>query len=972
MKRYFLFFLVFCLYISLVSGQVSTSDDYFNKKSSIDVRDGITANKVVDKRVFDFVSDKSSIRMFSSQDVRWDSNSKFSVDKAGFQTFTFPEGYSVFGTYICDKSDYNFDKNDNKVFMNCWYYKSPTKTIEVRNETETVFLLNITKVSDTQLTIHHGAFLDPIISNYTDNLSIWGGQIAGDHIEMFFPMTGNANDHSGNDYTATLKTNATITDNMLYLRGDLSSNSRLEMWRGTTGNDWNLPSQLCIIWDVVDYNYSDGRFFHVSDGTDTLEAKTNANKIYVVHRDSGFTYHTHTGSKTLPYPGNYTYALSIDVSGSGRIVGWLNNTIDFNDSAYSGWADASDQSLYVPRANEAGIGYFDNFIVYHQECTQDMLDHWMDLADAGCEPNWTNTSCNPTTIQDNTSNCSILYNCSYQEYDQNECESNKTHWNYTWGYFAVCTDPNDYCGAGCQMCDGSGGCSDCDDECQAANCYTGQCSDDSCVLYNNTDEGNCDVCEYCNGASGTCQAYDNVWDNIGDEIWNDTNGSCVICSAGVASYQTGNEDIYDKCPIVCYGNSSYSANGFCDGVTGSCNTTMAECPVCEYCNESNNESCKPMANHSRDMWGTLNLCNNTCMECYLDAPESIYCQAQNSGQDKWDDCPLVQCDGDALSPWYYGWDALVCFYRSDTDGYCDGAGECVFNSTVCNDSNVKDGSTGIECNCTDACEGCYNITAPTCNDTVCANCTPTWQANYTPCNYSDKRIKTYYDSSDCNVSAGIPGDNNTEVSCDYCSMDAHTYKNTTYTNYSNGTCGYRWKSQFMKDFNFAVCCNLTNISADCYLNDTMYHNYSYVLNNSEYLACTSTSCATIEDIRGEFTMIGIILFILVVNVALFVLPFVKPEFYHSDNKELNKLVNLIIRRGTWVIAVYLAMLNSTIVATAASEASLPVTNELFTYMWLFGALGYVLMAVLVFSTFIEVLNLWRVYALNKRLGSYDG
>ena len=83
---------------------------------------------------------------------------------------------------------------------------------------------------------------------------------------------------------------------------------------------------------------------------------------------------------------------------------------------------------------------------------------------------------------------------------------------------------------------------------------------------------------------------------------------------------------------------------------------------------------------------------------------------------------------------------------------------------------------------------------------------------------------------------------------------------------------------------------------------------------------------------------------------------------------VNKVSNLIIKRGLIAVGLYLMVLNSAIMATFAEVSNLGVVNEMFRYMWLFGTAGYVSLLVLVFKTILDIITLYKEEQVKLRLG----
>jgi len=93
----------------------------------------------------------------------------------------------------------------------------------------------------------------------------------------------------------------------------------------------------------------------------------------------------------------------------------------------------------------------------------------------------------------------------------------------------------------------------------------------------------------------------------------------------------------------------------------------------------------------------------------------------------------------------------------------------------------------------------------------CIICEPIWSVQYDSCLTNDTQIKYYTDTQNCNNSFGLPGDNGTFVSCDYCieDLDKH-YTSECVNNGSYYVIDYIWV-----DNNYYSCCIFTSILEDC-------------------------------------------------------------------------------------------------------------------------------------------------------------
>jgi len=127
----------------------------------------------------------------------------------------------------------------------------------------------------------------------------------------------------------------------------------------------------------------------------------------------------------------------------------------------------------------------------------------------------------------------------------------------------------------------------------------------------------------------------------------------------------------------------------------------------------------------------------------------------------------------------------------------------------------------------------------------------------------------------------------------------------------------------------------------------------------------NTETWTVEILPTEIQAVGAIaltMFILFVIGIFFFLPFFAGKFTK------NEFLNLILKRGCWVIAIYLGMNAAAIMATIAENSGLPLTQEMFTYMWILGVAGYLMMGFMVLKTLFDVVDMYKLNKNNRRMG----
>ena len=149
---------------------------------------------------------------------------------------------------------------------------------------------------------------------------------------------------------------------------------------------------------------------------------------------------------------------------------------------------------------------------------------------------------------------------------------------------------------------------------------------------------------------------------------------------------------------------------------------------------------------------------------------------------------------------------------------------------VCNSSDLQPCNSTIDNNvCNESYAGDYSEFSPL----VCDYCTPNWQSEYTACQTNDSMQKTYTDLNTCGESTGLPIDNGTWSSCNYCNEDIWQIESACYPSGEDII-----KDISYTDNNYFTCCGVTGILSDCSIdyspyNTTTQENCS-LQNNAEF------------------------------------------------------------------------------------------------------------------------------------------
>jgi hypothetical protein len=90
------------------------------------------------------------------------------------------------------------------------------------------------------------------------------------------------------------------------------------------------------------------------------------------------------------------------------------------------------------------------------------------------------------------------------------------------------------------------------------------------------------------------------------------------------------------------------------------------------------------------------------------------------------------------------------------------------------------------------------------------SCIPEWVPSYGGCLLNDTRYVEYDDVDSCNSSVGLPPDNGTYVSCDYCGADLQGAFYIPESCPENLT-----QFRYYVDNNYSICCEVTGLYSDC-------------------------------------------------------------------------------------------------------------------------------------------------------------
>lgn len=152
--------------------------------------------------------------------------------------------------------------------------------------------------------------------------------------------------------------------------------------------------------------------------------------------------------------------------------------------------------------------------------------------------------------------------------------------------------------------------------------------------------------------------------------------------------------------------------------------------------------------------------------------------------------------------------------------------------------------------------------------------------------------------------------------------------------------------------------NLTGfgVTSFCQFNFTFTDHGDY-----PYNITTGDTGNILVQSEDEMTSLAVTLFIMAINIALFVLP-----SFISFNK--NPVLDNLMKKMTYIGGLLFLAFNTTIIVSLADNAGLGINTELFRYQWLFLWGIYFSLLFLFWNMIVSTIKLWRIEKIKKRMG----
>jgi len=157
--------------------------------------------------------------------------------------------------------------------------------------------------------------------------------------------------------------------------------------------------------------------------------------------------------------------------------------------------------------------------------------------------------------------------------------------------------------------------------------------------------------------------------------------------------------------------------------------------------------------------------------------------------------------------------------------------------------------------------------------------------------------------------------------------------------------------------------NISTLSLGNY-GDTSYciFNFSFTEEGDyHYNRTTADTGNILLQEADNMTSLSVTLFILLINIAIFLLPiFVK----FTENPVLNNAMKKMV----YILGLVFLAFNTTIIVSLAENAGLGVSTELFRYQFFFLWGIYISLIFLFFNLVVTTVQMWRVEKTKKRMG----
>ena len=118
------------------------------------------------------------------------------------------------------------------------------------------------------------------------------------------------------------------------------------------------------------------------------------------------------------------------------------------------------------------------------------------------------------------------------------------------------------------------------------------------------------------------------------------------------------------------------------------------------------------------------------------------------------------------------------------------------------------------------------------------------------------------------------------------------------------------------------------------------------------------------NVAAAGVSIALTIFLLAISAFLYLFPFLMDYLKQSFSEGI--LMNLVIRRGFFIIATYLMVLNSSIMNIMIQQAGFTLGGPMVMYIFLFGYLGYLMLFYLAIKTIFDLMKVWSESQKEKR------
>lgn len=421
----------------------ATSTDLFSYQESqavhepkgtvkLDGKDKKSENKTLEKTTKKFAKvvmkeGKKNITINSTEDMDFDKVklTKWSYKKTGEDILTFPEGYILYGDYVCDAKDVTIEREgklgEQKFYHTCIHYEPKYETVVLTHPNSTEYnktnkIRNFYRIDDTKVKVNWTGFLDPDVTALT--VGAVGCWDFDENMNDYFGVLNGSLVGTDVNYTKS-----PIDGYNLYGYGTTSDYARVNYSVNIFQDDFTMAFR---IWDdsIAQYKRFYNYFYDANNFIQIIQDSGNVNDDIHVDIKSGGTL-IDQSSQASSWKSNQWYDVVVRFDNSTKKVEIWRNDSNQTQGNVGGWGADTSSTGYMTFGARAGgdstwTGKLDSWVIWNRRLNDTEILEFHNAEDG--------------------------YNCSYLFYEEPTPTTNVNLTSNISACYDFDTDVNDYFG----------------------------------------------------------------------------------------------------------------------------------------------------------------------------------------------------------------------------------------------------------------------------------------------------------------------------------------------------------------------------------------------------------------------------------------------------------------------------------------------------------------------------------------------